>query len=217
MNSSRSWKKCEPPDSRPGRSPTASLALVLGPVRPAPTTRVEGYASRAVAARAPASLARRRQLRSRENQFRSHAATPPAGDRSSLLRWATLTLSIGRGSMDRGAARATAQIPSRCAPAANSSEGRGSARAPPRHDRLTRTSALSASRRCVARSPTWPSGRARCPAAGIAEARMPQEQRARVTHRAVAAMKISRVRARKRSRHTPSASLVKQRSTRTSG
>ena len=120
--------RCEPPDSRPGRSPTASLALVLGPVRPAPTTRVEGYESREVAARAPASLARRRQLRSRENQFRSHAATPPAGDRSSLLRWATLTLSIGRGSMDRGAARATAQIPSRCAPAANSSEGRGSAR-----------------------------------------------------------------------------------------
>ena len=34
------------------------------------------------------------------------------------------------------------------------------------------------------------------PAAGIAEARMPEEQRARVTHRAVAAMKISHVRAR---------------------
>ena len=44
-----------------------------------------------------------------------------------------------------------------CAPAAKqSSECRGSARAPPRHDRRTRTSAFSASRRCVARSRTPP-------------------------------------------------------------
>ena len=77
--------RCEPPDSRPGRSPSASLALRIGPARPAPTTRVEGYASREVEARAPASLARRRQLRSRENQSRSHTAPPPLDDRSRLL------------------------------------------------------------------------------------------------------------------------------------
>ena len=51
----------------------------------------------------------------------------------------------------RGRARASDQ----------SSECRGSARAPPRHDRRTRTSAFSASRRCVARSLTWPNGQPR--------------------------------------------------------
>ena len=56
----------------------------------------------------------------------------------------------------------------RCVRASDqSSECRGSARAPPRHDRRTRTSAISASGRCLARSLACPNGRARL----LAEAR----------------------------------------------
>jgi len=91
--------------------------------------------------------ARRRHWRSREKGSCSHAASPPADKWWRLLGWAMRAVSIGCGSMNRGAARTNAQILlTPCTQADKSSECRGSARAPPRHDRRTRMSAFSASR-----------------------------------------------------------------------
>ena len=98
-----------------------------------------------------------------------------------------------------------------------SSECRGSARAPPRHDRRTRTSVFSASRRCVARSLTWPNGQPRYPA----EARMPACRLAVLGKHACCTRPERGPPIPTRGSYGPptkiSASLVKQRSTRTSG